>query len=238
MTTVPARTTSAQRSLALLEALAGSGRALGVSELGRLVGSPRGTVHKQLAALAEAGWVEQDAEGRYCLSLTAATVGQAALAQMGLGRQVRDALETIVAETGETASIAVVHRSRTRIVQRAESEHLLHADIRVGTEFPLSIGASSHVLAAFGLPPAVLEAFRQNGVELPPDDVILRVRAEGVARTVDELQPGISAVSIPLRDTLREQVYALTLSAPNTRIDFDAHEAVLRRVRETLEAGR
>jgi DNA-binding IclR family transcriptional regulator len=237
MTLVPPTTTSAQRSLALLEALAAQGRPLGVSELGRLVGSPRGTVHKQLAGLTTAGWVEQDADGLYGLSLMAATVGQAALAQMGLGPRVRDALEQLVDETGETASVAAILRGRTRIVERAESQHLLHADIRVGTEFPLSVGASSLVLAAFGLTPRRRELLRELGTALPPDEVIARVREEGVAHTVDELQPGISAISIPLRDRLREQTYALTLSAPNTRIDFAAAEAALRRIRAELEAS-
>jgi DNA-binding IclR family transcriptional regulator len=230
--------TSAQKCLALIEALAGVDRSLGVSELGRLVGAARGTVHKQLTGLVAAGWVEQDGEGRYGLSLTAAAVGNAALAQQGLGRHVHEALETLVTETGETASIAALYHARTRIVQRVESRHILHADIRVGIEFPLSIGASSHVLAAFALTGAQRDALRAEGVPLPPDDVIARTRAEGVACTVDELQPGITAVSVPLPDGLRFKTFALTLSAPNERIEVARHEQALRRARDRIQEAR
>jgi DNA-binding IclR family transcriptional regulator len=232
------RHTSAQKCLALLEALAASDRPLGVSELGRLVGAARGTVHKRLTGLVEAGWVEQDLEGRYGLSLTAAAVGNAALAQQGIGRHVADALQGLVTETGETASIAAVYRGQTRIVQRAESDHILHADIRVGTQFPLSIGASSHVLAAFALTDAAREALRAEGAALPSDEIIARTRAEGVARTVDELQPGITAISVPLQDNLRFKTFALTLSAPNERIDLPAHEQALLRARERIQEMR
>jgi len=211
---------------------------MGVSELGRLVGAARGTVHKQLTGLVEAGWVEQDLEGRYGLTLTAAAVGNAALAQQGLGRHVHEALEALVTETGETASIAALYRNQTRIVQRAESDHILHADIRVGTTFPLSIGASSHVLATFALTEAQREAMRAAGVALPSDEVIQRTRATGAARTVDELQPGISAVSVPLRDPLRFKTFALTLSAPNERMDFPRHEEALRRARDRIQETR
>jgi DNA-binding IclR family transcriptional regulator len=229
------RQTSAQKALALLEALAGEQRPLGVSDLGRLVGASRGTVHKHLCGLVEAGWVEQDHQGRYGLTLTPAMVGNAALGQAGLGARIHAAMEEIVAETGETVSIAAVYRSGTRIVQRAESDHILHADIRVGTEFPLDTGASSHVLCAFALTERARTALREAGAAVLAEEEVERVRAEGVARTVDELQPGISAVSVPLRDRLRFKVFALTLSAPNERMDFAAHEAALRRGRMRLE---
>jgi DNA-binding IclR family transcriptional regulator len=235
MTEHPGRQTSAQKSLALLEALAGLDAPLGVSEIGRLVGASRGTVHKQLSGLVEAGWVEQDGDGRYGLSLTAARVGNAALGQAGLGRRIHGVLAGIAEETGEAVSIAALYRSMTVIVQRAESEQILHADIRVGTQIPLSVGASSHVLVTFALTPEARAALRERGSELPPDDVLERVRTEGVARTVDELQRGISAVSIPLYDHLRFKTVALTLAAPNERMDFAAHEEALRRGRERID---
>jgi DNA-binding IclR family transcriptional regulator len=233
-TTFDARPTSAQKSLALLEALAGVDAPLGVSDLGRLVGASRGTVHKQLMGLLDAGWVERDEEGRYGLSLTAARVGNAALSQAGLGRRIHDVLAHIAEETGEAVSIAALYRSMTVIVQRAESEQILHADIRIGTQIPLAVGASSHVLVTFALSPDARDALRARGVELPPDELVERVRAEGVARTVDELQRGISALSIPLYDQLRFKTVALTLAAPNDRMDFAAHEEALRRGRELI----
>src|ERR1700712_122298 len=131
---------SAQKCLALLEVLADADGPLGVSELGRLAGASRGTVHKQLGGLVASGWVEQDGEGRYGLTLLATRVGNAALHHAGLGRRIHRLLEGVVQETREAVSIASVFRGRTVIVQRAESEHILHADIRVGTQMALDTG--------------------------------------------------------------------------------------------------
>jgi len=236
MTASAPTATSAQKALALLEVLAGAAGPLGVSELGRLVGASRGTVHKQLGGLVAAGWVEQADDGRYGLSLTAARVGNAALRQAGLGRRIQVVLEEVAARTGEAISIAALHRDATLIVQRAESDQVLHADIRVGTRIPLDEGASSHVLTAFALTSAKRGEMRASGIRLLPEDALVEIAADGVARTVDGFVEGITAISIPLYDALQFKTVALTLAAPNARVHFARHEAALREGRDEIYA--
>jgi DNA-binding IclR family transcriptional regulator len=227
---------STQKSLVLLEALAEAGRACGVSELAQLVGSTRGTVHKRLATLVAAGWVEQNADGRYGLSLLAARVGNAALAQAGLGDRIHEVLRWTVQETGETCSVAMLHRDAALIVQRAESDQVLHADIRIGTQIPLSAGASSLVLLAFALSAQQRDELRARGVELATEERVAAVEQAGVAYTIDEFVEGISAVAIPLRDDLRFTTMALTLAGPRSRFEPDHAERVLRVARERIAA--
>jgi DNA-binding IclR family transcriptional regulator len=232
--TSPSPLSSAQKTLRLIEILAEAGRPLGVSELARRVGAVRGTIHKQLAGLVGSEWVEQDPEGRYRLTLKAARIGNAALEQAGLGRRIHALLEQVASRARETVSIAALADDAAVIVQRAESGHVLHADIRVGTRVGLDGGASGLVLAAFALSAEDREELRRRGVAVASEDALGTVTADGLALTVGQLAPGISAISVPLYDALRFQTVALTISGPSDRLDPVSAEGFLREGRDLI----
>lgn len=225
---------SAQKSLWLLEVLAETGCPLGVSDLARRVGGARGTIHKQLAGLVASGWVEQDPDGRYRLTLKAARIGHAALEQAGLGERIHALLTRLASRAGETVSIAALADDAAVIVQRAESGQVLHADIRVGTRVALDDGASGLVIAAFALDAAARDELRERGVPIASELTLAQIVAEGCARTVDRLAAGITAVSIPLHDPLNFQTMALTIAGPSERLDMERAEALLRDGRELI----
>lgn len=216
--------------------MAAAGRATGVSELARMVGSSRGTVHKQLSTLVASGWVEQHPDGRYGLSLLTARIGNAALHQVGLGEKIQGLLERVVAETGECATIAAMHRHTATIVQRAESDQVLSANIRVGTVIPLTAGASALVLLAFATTPEQRSAWREAGVELADEERIATVREAGVAITKDEFLAGATAVSIPLKDSLTLTTTAFTVVGPKERVDIARVQDALVATREQIQS--
>jgi DNA-binding IclR family transcriptional regulator len=226
---------STQKALALLETMAAVGRPAGVSELARIVGSSRGTVHKQLSTLVACGWVEQHGDGRYSLSLLTARIGNAALRQAGLGDKIQDILEAVVVESGECATIAALQRDGALIVQRAESDQVLSANIRVGTVIPLHAGASSQVLVAFATSPEQRELWRRAGVGLPSETSVQKVREAGYAETTDEFLPGVTAISLPVRDELTLRTIALTMVAPKDRMSAERALPVLRAAREEIQ---
>jgi len=208
---------SALRCLDLLEAMSSSQSPVGVSELARTVGWPRGSVHLQLATLVKAGWVEQIDTGRYRLSLTPIRIGQAALAQADLGSRVLPTMEELAHDTGETVSISVLDGDSALIVQRVDSGHVLRIDLRIGTRMPLDTSASGRVLVAFATP-AQLAAARASGVRLPTRSILARVRATGIAASVDEYLVGIAAVAAPVRDAHDRTIGALSVAGPTPRI--------------------
>jgi DNA-binding IclR family transcriptional regulator len=227
---------STSKALALVETLASAGRPSGVSELARLTGSSRGTVHKQLSTLVACGWVEQHADGRYGLSLRSASIGNAALRQAGLGEKIQLILEEIVDRTGECATIAALDRQSAVIVQRAESHQVLNANIRVGTSIPLVAGASALVLLAFATHADQREEWRRAGVELAADDRIEEVREAGHAWTEDEFLAGVSAASVPLRDSVTGTTTAFTIVGPKGRFDIATALDALLPARERIHS--
>lgn len=219
---------SAIKTLALLAELATIAGPIGVSDLARRTGSPGGTVHKRPATLVEAGLVEQDHTGRYGLSLLAARIGDAALAQAGLAARLQQqVLECLVSDTNETATLAAVNRNHALIVQRAESSKALNVAIRVGTMLPVAHSASVLVLQAFASPHQRAD-LRSARADLATEEQVLSVRAAGVVFSVDEFATGLSAASVPLRDDALNRVIAVMIVGPTIRFNAEAaHRALL-----------
>jgi DNA-binding IclR family transcriptional regulator len=195
----------------------------------------RATVHQQLSTLVHAGWVEQVDDGRYRLTLRATRIGHRALEQANLGSRIQSVLEALAADTGEAVSLAVLDESDTLIVQRVESEHVLRADLHVGTRMPLATSASGRVLVAFSSPDRVA-SLRAAGVQLPPDAVLAEIRENGYAVSVSEFIEGIFAVAAPIFDGAGGLLAALSAAGPSSR--FDPHAAVEPVVRAACEINR
>src|SRR5215469_4991250 len=100
--------TSALRTLAVLDVLGRSDRPLRLADVASAVKGSRATTYQKLVTLIEAGWVEQDEDGAYRLSLHAAHMGEAALDQASLGERASVVMRELVQEVRETASLAVV----------------------------------------------------------------------------------------------------------------------------------
>jgi IclR family transcriptional regulator, acetate operon repressor len=209
---------SVRKCLELLELMAARHEPSGLSELGRTLGVPRGTMHQRLATLVDAGWVEQTADARYKLSQRLAVLGLAALEQMNLGAVVRKVMDELAAQTHERVDLAVLDSGAAVIVERVESSEALRAEYPLGTRLPLAHSAAGKVLVAFA-PPAILDGLRRLGVDLPTAAEIEAIRLAGVALAVDEYLPGVAAASAPLVDASGHVLAALSLSAPSSRFD-------------------
>lgn len=226
---------SAVKTLLLLEFLSTLDRPVGVSELARLVGASRGTVHKRLASLSAVGFVEQDEEARYRLSLAMAQIGSTALVQAGLDARLQGMLDRLVAQTQETATVAALHRDQALIVQRTESQSVLNVAIRVGTILPLSYNASALVLQAFAMTADERAELRACGRSLAAEADIVKVHDQGYAVSVDEFIKEVSAVSIPLNNGRLARTVALTVVGPSTRLNWEHALEALYAARDGLK---
>ena len=98
------------KTLAVLDALASSPRGMRLPEVAAAMNLSRPTAYQRLLTLIEAGWIEQDEDMRYRLSMHACRFAAAALEQADLGARVQPVLEALVHKVKETASVAVLDR--------------------------------------------------------------------------------------------------------------------------------
>jgi DNA-binding IclR family transcriptional regulator len=223
---------SALKCLTLIEELAAQHGPVGVADLAKRLDARRGTVHQQLRTLIAAGWAEQLDDARYRLTLRPVSIGAAVLEQAHLGSRILPTLTRLAAETGETASIAVLDRGAALILQRVAADRALTVDIKPGTPMPLTVSASGRVLVAFARDGEV-QRLGENGVALPGEEIVEAARRDGYAEQLDEYVAGMSSIAMPLTGT-KLGTAALALTAPTERFSSDRLLAKLHEARDEL----
>jgi IclR family transcriptional regulator, KDG regulon repressor len=225
--------TSVLKAFEILDALGSQARPLRVTEVAHATRMSRATAHQKLVTLVRAGWVEQIDSGAYRLTLHASRVGNAALAQASLGERIMPLLQSLVAETGETASIAVIDGDKCSIVQRVESHGVLRAELRVGAQLDIAHSASGRVLSAFA-DPIMLARLRSSAVTLAEESLLARVRKERFAASSGRSFLGVRGVAAPVFDAGGQCIAAISLVGPLPRFTIEKTRGPLKRTAEAI----
>lgn len=226
---------SVLKTFSLLDAIGRADRPLRLADLARSTGGSRATVYQKLVTLQHAGWVEQDAQGAYRLTLHAARIGEAALRQADLGERSVAILQSLVDEVGETASLAAINGVQAELVQRVEVEAVLKVERRIGTLLSLDQSASGRVLTAFATPEA-RRLLADKGAAFASDAALREVRRRGHAVSTGRDVPGVQSVAVPVFDAGGGCAYALSIVAPVARFDGARYVKPLERAARRLEA--
>jgi DNA-binding IclR family transcriptional regulator len=224
---------TAIKTLELLDVLAGSPRAMKLPEIAKAGGLSRATAYQRLLTLIEAGWVEQDEELRYRISMHACRAGAAALEHADLGHRMQPVLEALVRQVKETASVAVLDRGLPCIVSRVDSESLLRAEQKIGTVLSLAGSASGRVLAAFA-DDATLARLREGSEPVASEEILSTVRSEGYALSSGYTHSGVIAIAAPIFNFQRRCIATLSLVMPETRFRLEAFKGPLLQAAETI----
>ena len=226
------------RSLDLLEALADApaGAPLGVSELARRAGVTKSAAFRILANLERRGYVAKDAvSARYTLGTHLVYLGERSLGAIDLRAAARPALEALQRRFGETVNLGVRDGAEVIYVDMIESFHGLRMSARVGGRDYLHSTALGKAILAF-LPSAERDRLLHLPGELPArtertitDPVKLRaelerVRERGIAEDHDENEVGARCLGAPIFDHRGVVAGAISVSAPDSRLD-DARAA-------------
>ncbi|MCI1641158.1 MAG: IclR family transcriptional regulator [Actinomyces sp.] len=201
----------------------------GVSELARMIGRERSQVSRMMKALARTGLVTQDEDRRtyrlgWRLRVLTAHAGDDELVDA-----VRPYLQFLVARTGEAALLSVQIGNEGLVVAREESRYSLQAGGRVGRRSPLHYTAVGRALM-FDYDNAHVKTLVSDdlgisscGPNAPRDLVTLfarleREREQGYAVASEEVEIGLTAVAVPLRDASGRILGVLNVSGPSSRI--------------------
>jgi IclR family pca regulon transcriptional regulator len=182
---------------------------LSLTEIADRTGLARPTARRLLLTLAELGFVRLD-EGRFTLTPKVLTLGMAYVGSLGLWEMAQPHLEALVAQTGESSSMAQLDGSDIVYVARVSVPKIITLRVVIGTRFPALQTSQGKVLLA-ALDPGALAATlaEPSRSGLPPasapdpmalEDELRTVRARGWALADEELAPGIRSVAVPVRD--------------------------------------
>jgi IclR family transcriptional regulator, pca regulon regulatory protein len=203
---------------------------MSLSEVATAAGLARPTARRLLLTLEELGFVRTSG-GAFRLTPKVLTLGMAYVGALGLWDIARPHLESLVASTGESSSMAQLDGSDIVYVARVSVPKIIALRVDIGTRFPAVQTSQGKVLLA-ALSPAELEATlaQPSRAGLPPyigrspdqlRDELTEIRARGWALADEELAPGVRSVAVPVRDRdgVVQAAMNVTVHAAETTIE-------------------
>jgi DNA-binding IclR family transcriptional regulator len=213
------------RALQLLQAFEMPEQELGVTELAGALGVHKSTASRLAATLAARGFLER-APRSESFRLGPELARLALLAARGgddLEELARPAMARLAGDTGETVNLALLDAFEAVNIAQADGRHIVGVGSWTGRRTALHCTANGKVLLAFSgrtLPGGELEAFTARTITSRRvlERELGQVRARGYATAVGELEEGLHAVAVPLRDRTGSCVAALSVSGPTYRM--------------------
>src|SRR5579859_7042177 len=220
--------TALQRGLRLLHLFSESPRGLTAKQVASLTRFPVSTVHRFLANLVTAGFLNRDGEGTHHLGIACFSIGQAAVGQLDIRRLSLPYLQELNRQTRETIHLTVRHGLSAVYVEKLDSPEPLRIHSRIGASVPLHCTAVGKVMLAHMpadeqeriLPELDLKRHTPNGVgnlqELRTE--LFRVRKNGYAFDLEEHELHIRCVAAPIWDHNGVVHSSLSITAPAIRM--------------------
>jgi IclR family acetate operon transcriptional repressor len=220
--------TALQRGLRLLHLFSESPRGLTAKQVAALSRLPVSTVHRFLANLVTAGFLNRDGEGTHHLGIACFSIGQAAVGQLDIRRLSLPYLRELNQQTRETIHLTVRHGLSAVYVEKLDSPEPVRIHSRIGAAVPLHCTAVGKVMLAY-MPPeeqdriiSEIDLKRQtpnsvgNVQELKTE--LYRVRKNGYACDLEEHELHIRCVAAPIWDHTGSVQSSVSITAPTLRM--------------------
>lgn len=204
-----------------------------LTELAAALNENKASVYRFAQTLEDLGYLVRDDRKRYALAPRVLGLAGAYHAASPLAGVAEPHLERLSRDTGESASLAVLHGTEVVYVARCAAERILSQRLEVGSRLPAHCTAMGKALLA-ELPwdavlkryPHGLQRFTAHTITEPDGfrRALERVRAQGFAVNDQELELGLRSVAAPVRDETGRAVAAVNVSASTGRVSFSELE--------------
>lgn len=225
---------SAEYGLTVLKALGRAGGSLSLTALAELLDASPAKVHRYLASLKQAGFVDRDpATARYVLGEEAVALGLAAMRRSDVLGLAAPVLADLTSAHDVSSFVAVLGNRGPTIMRWEEPFLAVTVNVRPGSVLPMLWSATGRAFAAFAAPARVEAMITEELAAAPPSRrrefpdraavarAFEEIRANGCAVVRDVLADGISAVAAPVFDAQGRVAAVLTVLGTTGRIDPD-----------------
>lgn len=242
---------SLERGLAVIRCFTGERPALSISEVAERTGVSRATTRRILFTLERLGYVGRLQPGLFRLQPAVLTLGYAYISGQELPQVARPYMEVVAEELQGSCSLAALDGTDVIFVARVRSRGYLATTLSVGSRLPAHITAMGRVLLA-DLPDDQIDAYLKKATLQPFTDFtltqknqikqsILEARRTDYSFVDQELEIGVRALSVPVRDAGGHVVAGLNVAVADTRFSAasveERHLPVLRRAAAGIRAG-
>jgi DNA-binding IclR family transcriptional regulator len=228
------------RGLRILDLLAKRGESMRVPEIAEKLNLPRSATYELVHTLAVHQAVRQLPDGQVSLGQQVLVLGSAFGRTLDFGQAAQQAATELMRTCEETVQVGVLDGRHVLYLAKADSPRMVRLVSTVGARLPAHCTALGKLLLAL-LPEEELER-RLDGMpleQLTKDSIVdpqaLRrelkeIRSNGFAREDGESNPEVSCVAAPVWDVHGQNIAAMSIAVPTTRMDAEHRERMLEAV--------
>jgi DNA-binding IclR family transcriptional regulator len=228
----PATAQTIQRTLDVLEVLAGREGAVGVGELAKELDVSNASAHRLLSTLESRGYARQDpATAKYSVGLSCFSLASLATSHVDLRAITAPFLRRLNELTGEAVHLALYDDGEVVYIDRAEGTHPVGPISKLGARAPAHCVATGRAILAY-LPTSEFDALVADGLPRYTDsspatreqleaDRALTLR-RGYAINEGSWREGISGVAAPVRDHTGVVRGSIGVCLPDSRFTDEA----------------
>jgi DNA-binding IclR family transcriptional regulator len=220
---------SVSHALDILESFTKTEDELGVTELSKRLSLHKNNVFRLLATLEHRGYIEQNkATENYRLGAKTLQIGSIFIEQRECRRQARPVLESLAAESGETAVVAVLRGNKVIFMDSVETDRTVRAVSRIGAMFPACCTAVGKVQLAHLSPTDLERLYPEQGLptltqkSIATRDALIaelrKVAEKGYALENEEGEADVRSIAVPLKDFSKNVIAAIGIVAPVSRL--------------------
>jgi IclR family pca regulon transcriptional regulator len=217
------------RGLSVIEAFGKSEGELTITEAADRAGISRAAARRLLLTLVHLGYAQEGARG-FLLTARAMRLGYSYLSGLSLAEVVEPFVTRLSEASGESASVCVLDDLEVVYVARASSRRVMSINLSIGTRLPAWATAHGRVLLAALDEADLLDRMsRCEIVAITPHTLktrklvlaaIHQARADNMCLVDQELESGLRALAVPLRNKAGRVVAALNLAGHADRLSL------------------
>ena len=235
----PYMVASVNRAMELLLILENSPQDMGVTELSKVLGVQKSTIHNLLQTLQTQDFVRQTDSGRYTLGFRLMRLGQSASERLDIRRLALPLLRELAEESNEYVLFAIVDRNELTIVANVPPPRPTFLVPRFDYCHTFHSSALGKVFLAFCPEEQQEQILQQDFARYTPYTLvdrksltveIAKIRAKGYAVACNETIEGVTCIGVPVFNVhgkLEAAVSVSSASAWLTNAKYDAMANIL-----------
>ena len=200
-----------EKAVALLDCFWREKKPLSLTELSRMTGWPKSTVHNLLASMMDSAVVEQSlSDGKYRLGMHLFEYGCVISEHWDVVKLARPHLNALAVRTGESAYLATLNADKLLIIESAEPNNVFRVASTVGTRLPVHCSSQGKAILAHMDLASARRILRRTGMKsytvetIQSEEEYLQqlksVRQAGYAAEYEEYRNGMCSFAAPVLD--------------------------------------
>ena len=233
---------SVERALQILDLFNEQATELKITDISKLMGLSKSTLHSLLKTLQLHGYIDQNPEnGKYRLGMKLVERGHFVVGSIDIRQKAKGWLTELSQRTGQTTHLGILDGREGVYIEKIEGKLAAIAYSRIGRRLPVHATAIGKVLIAWlGETElnALLEGYQYTPftpATLSSREALLsalaQTREQGYALDSEENEQGVRCVAVPVWNHESRVIAALSLSTLTSRVD----DAELADFREQLQ---